>query len=38
MHNTLNALLDIARVESWVKRSGLVCEEIADPPVTLPNT
>lgn len=31
MHNTLNALLHIrrvARVESWVKQSGLGCEEV----------
>lgn len=28
MHNTLNALLDTAGVESWVKQSGLVCGEV----------
>lgn len=31
MHNTLNALLDSARVESRVKQSGLKCEEVVDP-------
>lgn len=31
MHNTLNALPDSARVESWVKQSGLKCEEVVDP-------
>lgn len=34
MHNTLNALLDIAIVESWAKQSGVVCEEVVDPHVT----
>lgn len=28
MHNTLNALLDIARLESWVKQFSLLCEEM----------
>lgn len=34
MHNTLDALLDIASVESWAKQSGVVCGEVVDPHVT----